>query len=586
MRKPGGGGHWANIGKIVVFAVLIAGGLWALWGTPTGSLGDKLTPFFAAGGLGLIQAMGFTFIALQGFDLIAAVAGEIREPQRNIPRAMLGSLGIALAIYLPLLFVVSTVGVAANESVTAASRADPEGIIAHAAERYLGPFGYWFVVVAAILSMLSALHANLFAASRVARAMALDRTLPRRLSRVSARFQTPIPAVLATAGIVVSIILLIPDVAAAGAAASLIFLITFALAHAICILARHRGGGRPASFRTPWFPLVPVAGVATCVALAAFQGVAVPSAGAIASAWLVVGCALFVFLFARRARVVDALTAARDPDLVRLRGHNPLVLVPIANPANAAAMVAVANALAPPQVGRVLLLSIVVPPKDWRPLEDSEPLTRAQRVLGESLTASVNAGVYPEALTTVSAQPWTEISRVARTHRCQSLLLGLSELSQSATVPLDDLVSTIDSDVIVLRAPTGLQLSKIRRILVPIGGQGGHDQLRARLLGSLARMAEREVTFLRVLPTEASDRECERAKRQLAEIAEDAHGTAVVQVERSDAPLSVVVEHGADSDLVVLGVRRMGRRGKAFGQFTLDVARRTSCPLLLLSRRG
>jgi APA family basic amino acid/polyamine antiporter len=47
--------------------------------------------------------MGYTFIALQGFDLIAAVAGEVKEPERVIPRAMFISLGIALLIYLPLL---------------------------------------------------------------------------------------------------------------------------------------------------------------------------------------------------------------------------------------------------------------------------------------------------------------------------------------------------------------------------------------------------------------------------------------------------------------------------------------------------
>ena len=55
--------------------------------------------------------MGYTFIALQGFDIIAAVAGEVKSPEKNIPRAMFLSLGMALAIYLPLLFVIATVGV-------------------------------------------------------------------------------------------------------------------------------------------------------------------------------------------------------------------------------------------------------------------------------------------------------------------------------------------------------------------------------------------------------------------------------------------------------------------------------------------
>ena len=63
--------------------------------------------------------------------------------------------------------------------------------MAVAARHYLGPFGYWLVIVAAVLSMFSALQANLFAASRIARAMARDRTLPSRLALLSARRGTP-----------------------------------------------------------------------------------------------------------------------------------------------------------------------------------------------------------------------------------------------------------------------------------------------------------------------------------------------------------------------------------------------------------
>ena len=102
-RSNAGGGQWLNIGKVVVFAILIGGGMWAMRHRSVEQLHDNLTPFFTSAAPGLFAAMGFTFIALQGFDLIAAVAGEVREPTRTIPRAMFLSLGIAIAIYLPLL---------------------------------------------------------------------------------------------------------------------------------------------------------------------------------------------------------------------------------------------------------------------------------------------------------------------------------------------------------------------------------------------------------------------------------------------------------------------------------------------------
>ena len=117
MFQSASSGHWINIAKVVVFGALIAGGLWAVVRQPVGDTRSMLTPFVAHGWHGLFQAMGYSFIALQGFDLIAAVGGEIREPQRTIPRAMIFSLAIALLIYLPLLFVITTVGIEPGQSI-------------------------------------------------------------------------------------------------------------------------------------------------------------------------------------------------------------------------------------------------------------------------------------------------------------------------------------------------------------------------------------------------------------------------------------------------------------------------------------
>ena len=217
---------WTNAIKVAVFVLLLLGGAWALTKRPQAQIVDALQPFFSNGSSGLFQAMGYSFIALQGFDLIAAVGGEVRDPARNLPRAMVGSLAIALAIYLPLLFLVVTVGPPSGEGVLAAASADPEGVVSRAAGYFLGPFGYWLVIFAAVLSMFTALQANLFAASRIAHSMARDRTLPRIFARSHARIGTPTNAAYLTAAITLGLLFTFPDVATAGAASSLIFLVT------------------------------------------------------------------------------------------------------------------------------------------------------------------------------------------------------------------------------------------------------------------------------------------------------------------------------------------------------------------------
>jgi len=204
------------------------------------------------------------------------------------------------------------------------------------------------------------------------------------------------------------------------------------------------------------------------------------------------------------------------------------VLVPIANPQNAHAMISLADTLVPSEAGRVLLQSIVVAPADWNPTDDPEPANRSQAVLRELLRASAVLGVRAETLTTVAKQPMEEIARVAQLHRCESVLLGLSEFEEdSHGTPLEGLLSRLSSDVVVLRAPKNWQLSDTQKILVPVAGRGGHDYLLARLLGSLSRKQKRHVTFLRVVPTSTPPSELKRIKRDLDRMARDNVGGRV-----------------------------------------------------------
>jgi nucleotide-binding universal stress UspA family protein len=325
-----------------------------------------------------------------------------------------------------------------------------------------------------------------------------------------------------------------------------------------------------------------------CVGLAVFQGIMVPSAGIITLVWLSIGGALFVGLFAGRARVIDASSTAFDPELVTLRGHTPLVLAPVANPQNAAAMIALADALVPADIGRVLMQTVAVVPVDWQPDEDPAPIEKSQAVLREVLRASAKELIPVEVLTTVAQRPMEEIARVARLHRCDSVLLGLSEFLQDGQVShLESLLGAVDANVVVLRSRKDWRLAEAKRILIPVAGRGGHEHLRAILLGSLMRAGQRQVTYLRILPTNVSLEEVRRAQRDLARIASDeAPQPCAVEVTCSDNALLTVAERAERSDLVILGSQRLGRRKKFFGEFTREVALLVTCPIIVISRRG
>jgi amino acid transporter/nucleotide-binding universal stress UspA family protein len=579
-------GNWINVLKLLVFAVLIAGGIWVWWRDRPDAV-ERLTPVLPFGPGGLLQAMGYTFIALQGFDLIAAVAGEVREPRRVIPRAMLLSLAISLGAYIPMMVLICVVGLPEGATIADLASQAPDTVVAKAAEVFLGQTGFWLVIVVGLLAMLSASLANLFAASRIAEVMAQDRTLPSALERINSRYGTPQTALWCTGILTCIVIVVVIDVGRAGAAASLIFLVTFALANLTCIMARKRKPDHH-GFRTPAWPILPALGLVACTALAIFQGVAVPAAGLITGSWFVGGFFCYLWLFGRRARIYDAASESVDPDLLELRGRSPLVLVPIANPSNAGAMALLAACITPPRVGRVLLLSVT----SLRVSDENDDngLVTTAEVLRQSIGAAIRERVRVEGLVTVSADPWTEIMRVARTHRCASVLLGMTNLNDAAVRGrLENLASRLPGNVVIFRAPRDWHPRSVHNVLVPIGGRVVHNALRARLLNGLRRRVDGElmVRYLLVLPMSTVEKERQHAERLWSRLVTDeTSASSQVSAVLNDDVASAISEAAEAVDLVVFGLNKPDSTRRVFGSLTTCVIQNIKCAVMVIGQQS
>lgn len=589
IRQASGGGQWITIVKIVFFVLLSVAGAVALVRQPLDEIGPELSPFFDGGLDGLLAAMGFTFITLQGFEMVSAIAGEIKDPQRTIPRAMFLSLAISLAVYVPLLVLVPTAGVTDGGHVMSLVAENPDTVVAAATRQFLGEPGYWFMVATIALATLSALQSNLLIASRVAYAMAHDHTLPSVLEQQHPTRGTPIMAIYATALATVAIMFMIPDLASAGAAASLIFLLAFALTHVTTYLARKRGGPKllEGAYQTPWFPAVPIVGGVACGGLAVFQALVVPDAGGILMIWLGLGVILYFALFKGRAEAADSAAEALDPRLNLLRGKSPLVLLPIARPQSARSLVEVANALAPSQFARVLLLSIIRAAKNKAGGDPVAQLADAQEAFRQALGASYAAGHAPEALITSASEPWPEIRRIADEHRCESLLVGLPrKIEEKLDRDLEQLANDVDCDLAMMCAPDEWRIGEAKRVLVPIAGKSDESELRARLLATLCRELPRELVFLSVIPEKSTDDELATAVKALKRLADmNIPGTPTLEVVRSGDPGAAILASAARCDLVVLGMRRSRQGKKMLGSINRRVVAEAACAVMVLSRR-
>ena len=106
------------------------------------------------------------------------------------------------------------------------------------------------------------------------------------------------------------------------------------------------------------------------------------------------------------------------------------------------------------------------------------------------------------------------------------------------------------------------------------------------MLGSLARSKSMQVTFLGVLPKGSSQEEQDEMRRHLTRLAEDeTPGKPTAEVEVADDVVGAIVEHAARSDLVILGLQRVGKR-RLFGDVALRIAREAPSATIMISRRG
>jgi APA family basic amino acid/polyamine antiporter len=580
------GGVVANVGKILVFGVVIVGGLAALSTRPTDAVAS-LVPFAPGGGMGILAAMGLSFIILQGFGNIVAVAGSIRNPSRTVPRALFISLAIAMCLYGPMVFLTVTVGVPEGVQPQALALSDVEGFFARAVRTWMGDVGWWFVVVAALLAMLSALQANLLAAAGVGQAMAADRTLPRAMAEVHARWRTP--SVALGVGLVLAsfVLLLLPDPSAAGAAASLIFLLCFSLVHGLAWLARRRLPREAEGFRSPMYPLVPWVGGVACAGVALFQMVLVPDAGWMTAAWLVLGAFLYFGFLGDRAEAMDAAFASFDPSVHRSRGRTTTVLVPIAAPSSAASLAALGGLLAPKEAGRVSLLH-VVESRVGTTDDVREALARSHDALDRAIAEVHGAGRDVSLALTVAPDAFPVIRRVAGEQGAQCVLLGLPRSATAlASARVNALLSDLACDVALLCAGQGVEPNGWRSVLVPIGGSTDHDALRARVLGALVRQGARDFHFVRILDETASDASVRIAAARLQRLFEDeVRGQGSCRVIRSANPARTIAESANGCDVVLLGATRVRRGAWVLSDLLLEVVERAPCAVLVLSRRG
>ena len=209
---------------------------------------------------GVIAGASIVFFAFIGFDIVATTAEETRNPQRDVPRGILGSLLIVTILYMAVSLVVTGMRnyteIEAGDPAPLATAFDSVGL------EFMGRL----IAIGACIGLIVVVMILMLGQTRVGFAMARDGLLPRGLAKVHPKFGTPYIFTLIT-GVAVAIIGGLVDLATLVNLVSIGTLFAFLLVSVGVVILRRSRPELPRSFKTPWVYAVATTSVLLCLYL-------------------------------------------------------------------------------------------------------------------------------------------------------------------------------------------------------------------------------------------------------------------------------------------------------------------------------
>jgi APA family basic amino acid/polyamine antiporter len=548
-----------KVSNLLIFVVTLTIGLLAILSIgaiPTFESANFI-PILPKGFEGLAAATALVFVSYAGVTKVAAIAEEILEPEKNLPRGILISLTVVALLYSGVTLLLF--GSILTESLD--GNLKPLYTLALAVS---GPTFGIITAIVAVITMSSMANSGILAASRFPFAMARDHLLPSKLGKLHQRFLTPVWSIILS-GLVVGIVLVTMDVTKIAKYASVFMLLIYMAENiAVIVLREMRVQWYKPTYKSPMYPFMQIFGVVVTGLL--LLGMGLPLVGKAFLAIAIPGLVIFFFYSRKRTerKGVLGIRGARQ-DLVEQTTMDgitrPLECIDFSKNANVVVslfgkerspemLIELGVALA--HHGNCEVAHITEVPEQTD-LDDFFEDPAALKSLRRRIVAMAVEKKEPITFDPIASHDLTKtLNDISQRLHCQWMLIewrGKTSGTFTFHNPVGWLKDHLQCHLGVFR-DAGVRY--IRKVLCYVQFDL-NDAILSETSDHLSLLNRADITFITVLPALVGEQKVVRAKEKLAIMAKQCESTASTVVIKNDMPVEVLIEQTIDYDLFIFG---------------------------------
>ncbi|WP_408959631.1 amino acid permease [Natrinema sp. 74] len=615
-EETGTAGIIVTVIKVIVLGIFVGFGILATVNSPNWTGKFLNSPEFAPAGLfGIVGAMGFTYIAFEGYEIIVQSGEEVVNPGTNIPKAVFYSMVIVVPIYILVAFasiggievtqdLVQQGGLGGQQQVYTwelLGELGELGII-EAAGQFV-PFGVPLLLFAGLAATMSALNATVYSSSRVSFAMGRDRALPAMFKRINPDKRTPDVAIFLSAVLIAIMAVALP-IEAVAASADIMFILLFVQVNWTVIRMRQTHPDLPRTYTVPFMPWPPLIGIFLQFLLTPFLiytlglefvGIGTSNHGLIAlvttTVWMGLGLAIYYgYSKQQEAEQLEEETPTIISERTPSEAEQQLV-VPIANPENATQLMRTAVDIVEDRGGEILVMSVVTVPQQTPISQGRQFITDEREVLNEAMEIAEAEDIPVSGTIRIGHDVAQAILNTIDQYGSEGVLMGWKgqHKSQRRDIVLGSNVDTVaqeaNADVLVERlGPDATGAAET--VLLPTAG-GPHAEFAAEIASAIADSDNSRVDIVHVVDPDADETERRNAQEQLAstkDYVSDA-GEITTRVIEGDDVVETIVEESEGYDITIVGATREGLLNQlTFGSVPEEIGWNAKSTVLMAKR--